>query len=58
MGSRQRARCASETTRVFEARLVYTGLSDRVTDRLIDDASSRITDDILLIIDPYGSMKK
>ena len=36
----------------LSSRLAYGGLSDHLTDRIIDDASSRITEDTLLIIDP------
>ena len=42
----------------LSSRLAYVGLSDHLTDRIIDDASSRITEDTLLIIDPSEITKK
>ena len=42
----------------LSSRLAYGGLSDHLTDRIIDDASSRIMEDTLLIIDPSEITKK
>ena len=47
-----------KTVTRLSSRLGYGGLSDHLTDRIIDDASSRITEDTLLIIDPSETAKK
>ena len=47
-----------KTVNRLSSRLGYGGLSDHLTDRIIDDASSRITDYTLLIIDPSEIAKK
>ena len=40
------------------SRLDYTGLKDHITGQVLDDASSRIGKDTLLIIDPSNIVKK
>jgi hypothetical protein len=47
-----------KTINRLSSRLVYGRLGDHVTDRIIDDASSRITKDTPLIIDPSEITKK
>lgn len=47
-----------KTVNRLSSRLAYAGLGDHVTDRIIDDASCRITEDTLLIIDPSEITKK
>ena len=47
-----------KTVNRLSSRLGHVGLGDHVTERIIDDASSRITEDTLLIIDPSEIAKK
>lgn len=47
-----------KTVNRLSSRLGYVGLSDHVTDRIIEDASERIREDTLLIIDPSEIAKK
>jgi hypothetical protein len=41
-----------KTVNRLSSRLAYAGLGDHVTERIIDEAPSRITEDTLLIIEP------
>ena len=47
-----------KTVNRLSSRLGYVGLADHVIDRIIDDASARIQNDTLLIIDPSEVTKK